>query len=201
MTARTPWPLLAALLLTMAAGCETTERVVTGPRQRGVEPPKESREARLKKQVEERPDDPRVWLELGEYYERGREYASAVAAYERFDALLEEETARTGVRYTAGGFHLGRAYAMAREPRGAVHNLQRVLALKPPGEEAALNPHFREAHYLLGGVYYEHRQWSAAREHFAAFEALGGDPERVAPWIERIDEAGSTGGAQASPGR
>ncbi|MBX3469430.1 MAG: tetratricopeptide repeat protein [Planctomycetes bacterium] len=178
-----------ALALLLPLGCETTERVVPGPRARGPEPQRQSREARLKEQTEERPDDPRVWLDLGEYYEASREYSPAVAAYERFDALLEEETKRTGVRYTAGGYHLGRAYARARHFQGAVHHLNRVLALKPEGEEAALNPHFREAHYLLGGVFYESRQWKPAREHFLAFRALGGEPERVEPWLERIDEA------------
>ncbi|MCO5166898.1 MAG: tetratricopeptide repeat protein [Planctomycetes bacterium] len=192
----------AALALGLAlGGCQTTERVVPGSRttvRHAWESERETREDVLKRRTEERPDDPKVWFDLADYYEEGQQFAAAIAAYERFHGLVKEVERRDGLKYTAGAYHLGRAYARAREFRGAVRFLREVLELQPSDAVAAsLNPHFREAHYLLGGIYYENRQWRPAREHFVSFRELGGEPLRVEPWLAKIDEAEWSGTIRA----
>ncbi|MCW8140992.1 MAG: tetratricopeptide repeat protein, partial [Planctomycetota bacterium] len=183
-------------------GCQTTERVVPGSKttmRHAWESERESREDVPKRRTEERPDDPKVWFDLADYYETGQQFEAAVAAYERFHALVKDAERRDGIRYTAGPYHLGRAYARARAYREAVVCLREVLKLQPKDDAIAgsLNPHFREAHYLLGGIYYENRQWKPAREHFVSFRELGGEPLRVEPWLAKIDEVEWTGTIRA----
>lgn len=185
---------MAAALATLAlVGCETTERVVPGSKttiRNSKEGERETREDVLRKRAEDTPEDPKVWFDLGDYYEEGQQFSAAITCYEQMYGLIKQEEARLGTRFTAGAYHLGRAHARVRNYREAVHFLREVLQLQPADEtEASLNAHFREAHYLLGAVYYENRQWEPSREHFVSFRELGGAPLRVEPWLARIEEA------------
>lgn len=187
---------LALVAAVAVAGCETHERVVPGSSTKvryGWEEddePRETREDVLRRRTEEEPESPKAWFDLGSFYEDAQQFGSAITCYEQFYALLKQEQARSGVYFTAGAYHLGRAHARARNYPQAVHYLREVLSVQPKDPIAAsLNSHFREAHYLLGAVYYENRQWKPARDHFISFRELGGEPVRVEPWLARIDEA------------
>lgn len=196
---------LALAAAVALVGCETQERVVPGSsttvRHAWDEGERETREDVLRQRTEDEPEDPKAWFALGSYYEDGQQFSSAIICYEQFYGLLKQEQARTGVFFTAGAYHLGRAHARARNYREAVHYLREVLAQQPKDTmEASLNSHFREAHYLLGAVYYENRQWKPARDHFISFRELGGEPVRVEPWLARIDEAEWSGTIRTGPG-
>jgi hypothetical protein len=185
---------VAALVLGVAVtGCETTERRVPGGQTNvsHVNDPgeRETREDVLLEAAEERPDDPQVWWQLGDYYETGQAWEECIAAYGRMKALIDQKTQRGEGKFTAGEYHLGRAYTLAKQYPEAVKFLGNVVAMQPADVgEASINNHFREAHYLLGGIYYEHNQWKPAREHFVTFRELGGELDRVEPWLARIDQ-------------
>lgn len=193
---RTATIALTALLL---AGCETTERQLPmGERSVRASEPEDriSREDRLVAKVEEDPEDARAWWELGEYYETTRMWPDAINAYSQLKGLSEQKGREMNPprQFTAGDYHLGRVYAKARMFPQAVHHLGKVLELQPQDPSvASLNHHFREAHYLLGAIYFENRQWDLAKQQFITFEQLGGEPERVEPWLAEIEEATWTG--------
>lgn len=183
---------LAAALL--AQGCQTSERVVSaGPDKQTVRfseaEPRESREERLVRATEERPDDAKAWLALGDHHEKLGRYEAAVAAYVRVQQLLVEAEAKNRTRYTGGHFRLGRTYAKARLYNEAIQHLRKVLELQPKSpSQASLNADFRESHYLIAAIYYDNRQLEPARDHFETFIQLGGDRARATPWIMKIDE-------------
>lgn len=185
---------VAALVLGLTImGCETTERVVPGSNTsvRHVNDPgeRETREDVLVAATEEHPENPQVWWQLGDYYEAGQAWPECIAAYSHMKVLIDQMAARGEGKFTAGDYHLGRAYTLAKQYPEAVKFLGLVVKEQPKDlGEASINSHFRESHYLLGGIYFEHKQWKPAREHFVTFRALGGEPERVEPWLARIDQ-------------
>jgi hypothetical protein len=185
---------VAALVLGLAiTGCETTERVVPGAQTsvRHVNDPgeRETREDVLLAAAEEHPDNPQVWWQLGDYYEAGQAWPECIAAYSHMKALIDDKAKRGEGKFTAGDYHLGRAYTLAKQYTEAVKYLGYVVKEQPEDiGEASINSHFRESHYLLGGIYFEHKQWKPARDHFVTFRELGGQPERVEPWLARIDQ-------------
>lgn len=194
----------AAAALLSLVGCETQERVVPGSsttlRHAWEDGERETREDVLRQRTEDEPENPKVWFDLGSYYEDVQQFAPAITCYEQLYGLLQQEQSAKGVYYTAGAYHLGRAHARARNYREAVLYLREVLQHQPKDTmEASLNSHFREAHYLLGAVFYENRQWKPSREHFVSFRELGGEPLRVEPWLARIDEAEFSGTIRARP--
>lgn len=187
---------VAALVLGLAAltGCETTERVVPGTpttlRHANDPGERETREDVLIERTEEHPEDPQVWWQLGDYYETGQAWGGAIAAYSHMKVLIDQKAQRGEGRFTAGDYHLGRAYTLAKQYPNAVRHLGYVVEMQPEDiSQASINSHFREAHYLLGGIYYEHKQWKQAREHFVTFRELGGELDRVEPWLARIEES------------
>ncbi len=195
--------LTAAALV--VAGCETQERVVPGSsttlRNAWDDGDKrETREDVLRQRTEDEPESPKAWFDLGSYYEDAGQFAPAISCYEQLYGLMKQEHSRSGTYYTGGAYHLGRAHARARNYREAVQYLREVLEHQPKDvTEASLNSHFREAHYLLGAVFYDNRQWKPAREHFVTFRELGGEPLRVEPWLSRIDEAEFSGTIRTRP--
>lgn len=207
------WVPIAAVAATLAtvAGCETQERVVPGSsttvRHRFDDTERESREDVLLERAEDDPENPKVWFDLGSYYEDGQQFVAAIQSYEQLYGLSEREAAKQGVYFTAGAYHLGRAHARARNYREAVRYLNEVVEHQPRDPktgnvdvvQASLNSHFREAHYLLGAIFYDNRQWKPAREHFVTFRELGGEPVRVEPWLARIDEAEWSGTIRTRP--
>lgn len=201
MTARRPLapPLALLALLALLAGCVTEELLVSSKQlgqaslaneveeEDGDRP---TREQRLVTYTEEHPEDPRGWWRLGDFYESIRAYPQAIPCYVQLRALCEEAALREGRPFTAGDYHLGVVHAKARNFGDAVRYLGAVVALQPKDDrDASLNRHFREAHYWLGAIYFENRQPEPAREHFKAFERIGGEPGRVAPWLAQIEEA------------
>lgn len=145
-------------------------------------PPLAAQEEKLKEAVEDASDDPRdqarVWYALADFYERTMRYPDAAQAYTQMQLNIQKLP--DGTKYTAGHYHLGRVYALMKSYPQAVEHLRAVLQLEPKErQQAALYDHFREAHYLLGVVYYNSHQWDAAQEHLVAFKELGGEPERA----------------------
>jgi tetratricopeptide (TPR) repeat protein len=199
--------LVVALATVAVVGCETTERVLpSGQNVRHVndsedEPKTPATEQRLLTETEENPSS-RAWWELGEYYENAQRFPEALNAYTQMQALIETDPQTRGRKFTAGDYHLGRLYTKVRDYLRAIHHLKAVVALQPQDPtEASLNRHFREAHYLLGGIYFENKQWDPAKKHFVTFRELGGEAERVEPWLAKIDEIQWAGEARAGRGR
>jgi tetratricopeptide (TPR) repeat protein len=195
----------ALVVLSLTAGCETQERIVPGSsttvRHAYDEQERETREDVLRQRTKDEPEDPKAWFDLGTYYEDVQQFGPAIACYEQLYGLMKQEQSQTGTYYTAGAYHLGRAHARARNYREAVQYLRELLDQQPKDPvEASLNSHFREAHYLLGAVYYENRQWKPSRQHFVSFRELGGEPLRVEPWLARIDEVEHGGTIRARRG-
>lgn len=180
--------LLAVLAMGTFAGCETETvthvRVVDplGDRD-GPDVKKVSRESTLRERVEKDPKDVQGWFELGEYYENGMELVKAIDAYERGNALLERG------RYTGGHYLLARCYMRLQEWERSIYNLNAIFALEPKdAKSACLNPHFREAHYLRGAIYYLNRQWKPAKHEFLRFIEIGGEETRVEEWLDQIQQ-------------
>lgn len=200
--------LVVALATIAVVGCTTEERVLPrGSRLVHVddtddEPKTPKDEQVLLEQVEENPDSPRGWWQLGEYYENVSDYPKALNAYLQMQAKIETDPATKGRKFTAGDYHVGRVYTKVRDYLRAIHHLKAVLALQPQDPtEASLNRHFRESHYLLGGIYFENKQWEPAKKHFVSFRELGGEAERVEPWLAKIDEVLWAGEARSGRGR
>lgn len=196
-----PGLVVVALLGAHTAGCVVTEeRLVStsaAASARNVqededadEEEKGGKEAALRRYTEEHPEDPRGWWKLGDYYEGMRFYPQAIEAYQQLRSLCLDPKVNQGHTFTAGDYHVGVALAKARIYAESVPYLRAVLALQPKDDtQASLNRHFREAHYWLGAIYYENKQWEPAREHFNAFLRIGGERHRVDPWLLRIEDA------------
>lgn len=197
-----PSLLVVVLLGATTAGCVVTEERLVSTSAAGRmgnvqeedededEKQKGGKEAALKRYTEEHPEDPRGWWQLGDYYEGMRFYPQAIEAYQQLRALCLDPKVNQGHTFTAGDYHLGVCFAKARVYAEAVPYLRAVLALQPKEDtQASLNRHFREAHYWLGAIYYENKQWEPAREHFNAFVRIGGERHRVDPWLLRIEDA------------
>lgn len=196
-----PSLLVVALLGATTAGCVVTEeRLVSTSAaassrhmqedEEADEEKKGGKEAALKRYTEEHPEDPRGWWQIGDYYEGMRLYPPAIEAYQQLRSLCLDPKVNQGHAFTAGDYHVGVALAKARIYGESVPYLRAVLALQPKDDtQASLNRHFREAHYWLGAIYYENKQWEPAREHFNAFLRIGGERHRVDPWLLRIEDA------------
>lgn len=190
-----------------AVGCTTEERVLPrGQRLVQVDETDDDgekvpdKEKKLLEEVDENPQSTRAWWQLGEYYEETGQYPRALDAYTRMKALIDQGP--SGRKFTAGDYHLGRLYTKGRDYLRAIEHLKAVVAMQPKDpSEASLNRHFREAHYLLGAIYYENKQWEPSKKHFVTFRELGGEPERVEPWLAKIDEVQWAGEARAGRGR
>jgi tetratricopeptide (TPR) repeat protein len=181
-----PSVLLVAGLIALA-GCETEVVVHIKPHGRVGESfePKVTNEKKLLDRTEKDPRDPKVWFELGDYYESGLELDKAVAAYEHGNDLLEPG------RYTGGHYVLARIYLRLQEYDRSIAHLAEIFKLEPKDPSSAiLNPHFREAHYLRGAIYYLSEQHRPAKREFERFMALGGSEGRVEEWLDKIQIAG-----------
>ncbi|RMG15781.1 MAG: hypothetical protein D6731_07615 [Planctomycetota bacterium] len=192
-------PLLASVLLgcgLWVVGCEVYEISRQGGqttvRHVNAEPDFEKTpEGALVKEAQEK-DDARSWWRLGDFYERRRRWRDAIAAYERMQERIQAEEKKTGKTYVGGLYLLAKCHAVLRDWRPAVAYLQAILAKQPKTLQAAYaTPTFREAHYLLGAIYFEHRMYEDARSHLIAYQELsGGDPEhRADPMLIKIEEA------------
>jgi len=183
---------LAALL--SVAGCVTEARdVPEGSNEfERIDDPEPSafklQEERLKEAADDYPDNPKVWYELGRFYEEHYDFPRALRAYREMDRATDvmvaehNETAEQPVAFTTGDFHIGKVFYEMDNHAQAIPHLQAVLALQPDDpQDAALAPgkHWTRAHYMLGDIYYQGRQWELAEDHFRAFKALGGDPAEV----------------------
>ncbi len=188
---RTATLLLMSALATCAAGCETYERDLpnTGTREHRIPGDTTSQyeveEEAFVEATEDNPEDPVAWFNLADFYERNWSFGAAAQAYERFHEATE--AVRPGY-YTAGHYHLGRIYARLKEWQLAVFHLGKVLDLRPDDDtQAVLNSHFREAHYLLGVIYYTHNQLEPAREHLLAYKAISGEDMRADQILSEIE--------------
>lgn len=176
----------AAVLVGLAllGGCETEER--HGPiRPTGAldaSLPPSNRYADLKEQVEKDPQNPSGWFNLASYYEECQDWRAAIACYERGNELIDQK------QWTGGNYFLGRAYLRVNDYIQAMRHLDLVVSLESPDPKVAcLNPHFAEAHYLKGAIFYVNKNWRKARNEFNRFLELGGDDNRVEEYLEHID--------------
>lgn len=145
-------------------------------------------ELELQAAANKSPNDARAWWELGEHYERSRRYAHALKAYERMQRCIVREGKKEGRAYTGGLYLIGRMHVHLGQYREGVEYLRRVLALKPKSaKRAARFPSFRESHFLLGVVYYQHKEWRLAEEHLLAYERLLGNTFRSQGMLSRIE--------------
>ncbi len=171
------------------AGCETEVVVHMYPKGRSGETfePKVTNEKKLLDRVEKEPKDAKGWFELGDYYECGLELDKAVSAYERGNDLLLLEPSK----FTGGHYVLARIYLRLQEYDRSIAHLGEIFKLEPKDPGAAiLNPHFREAHYLRGAIYFLNEQYRPAKREFERFMALGGSEGRVEEWLDKIQVAG-----------
>ena len=169
------------------AGCETEVVVHIKPYGKAGDPfePKVTNEKKLLDRTEKDPRDAKGWFELGDYYERGLELDKAVSAYERGNDLLEAG------KFTGGDYVLARIYLRLQEYDRSIAHLNAIFKLEPKDPSSAiLNPHFREAHYLRGAIYYLSEQYRPAKREFERFMALGGSEGRVEEWLDKIQVAG-----------
>ena len=145
-------------------------------------------ESDLREATEERPEDPKVWWQLGDFYEPEGRYREALAAYERLQQLIESITTQRGRHYVGGLYLVAKTQTLCGEYAQAVVNLGRVLEHEPKEVNlAALNSTFRESHYLLGTIYYAHQEWALAEQHLQNYVRLTGDDARVAGMLARIE--------------
>lgn len=145
-------------------------------------------ESDLREATEERPEDPKAWWQLGDFYERAGRYHEALAAYQRLQELVEGIAAERGRHYVGGLYLVAKAQTLCGDYAQAVVNLARALEHEPSElSYAALNPTFRESHYLLGTIYYAHEEWALAEQHLRNYVRLSGDDARVAGMLARIE--------------
>jgi tetratricopeptide (TPR) repeat protein len=187
---RTSSLLASSLALCLFAGCET-ERVhhvqvmdfTTDLSDDDA--PRVTRLKKLQDRVEKDPKDAAGWFALGEYYETGMENAKAIDAYQHGNALIDVR------HYTGGNYLLARMYLRIEDWDRSIFYLNQIFALedKDP-KRACLNPHFREAHYLRGAIYFLNKQYQLARREFIRFTEIGGDENRVEDWLMQIHDQG-----------
>lgn len=145
-------------------------------------------ESDLREATEKRPEDPKAWWQLGDFYERAGRYPEALFAYQRLQELIESITTQRGRHYVGGLYLVAKTQTLCGDYAQAVANLARVLEHEPDQvSAAALNPVFRESHYLLGTVYYAHQEWDLAEQHLQDYVRLSGDDARVAGMLARIE--------------
>jgi len=178
--------LLSSFLVLAGCESETVKKVhVMDPLAGASDVPHEPREKALKDKVEADPKDAKAWFELGEYYEGGMQYIQAAEAYEHGNSLMEPG------RYTGGHYLLARVYLRLQEWDQTLAHLNEIFKLEPKDPKSAcLNPHFREAHYLRGAVFYLNKQWHPAKREFLRFIEIGGDENRVEEWLDDIQAQG-----------
>ncbi|MEZ0229856.1 MAG: tetratricopeptide repeat protein [Planctomycetota bacterium] len=172
------------------SGCQT-ERVQTVKLRGPFDPidetdaPKVTREKTFIDRVEKDPKDVQGWFELGDYYERGEQLVQAREAYARGTALLEPN------RYTGGHYLLAKVSVRLQDWQHALGNLQVIFSLEPKDPKSAcLNPHFREAHYLQGVIFFIHKQYRSAKKEFLRYLDLGGEEWRVEDSLGEIQAQG-----------
>jgi tetratricopeptide (TPR) repeat protein len=171
------------------SGCQT-EKIQTVKLRGAFDPidegdaPRVTREKTLLARVEKDPKDVQGWFELGDYYERGEQLVEARNAYARGTDLLEPG------RYTGGHYLLAKVSVRLQDWGYALANLQVIFSLEPKDPKSAcLNPHFREAHYLRGVIFFVHKQYGEAKKEFVRFLEIGGEEWRVEESLGEIQAA------------
>ncbi len=195
-----PRLVLAALAAPALAGCITEERIPGNPNVRAVNLNEEAEytdktEEQLLEAAEEYPDDARVWWSLGDYYERKRRYVDALRAYEEMQAQVEKVSQKTGVTYTSGLYLIGKTHARLKNYAEAVRYMEAILEKQPEDVvQAALHKDFKEAHYLLGAIYFIHHQYEIAEKHLLTYRELDPASARADTMLMKIDDAMRRGG-------
>lgn len=152
------------------------------------EDPQKRSEPELRAAVAERPKDPRAWYRLGEFYERERRFREALTAYQALEPLIGKEAKKQGRSYVGGLYLIGKMHAVLGEWPESIEALRKVLREKPSEIGLALQtPTFREAHYLLGAIYFRFQEWNLAEDHLRSCEALGGVDHRVRAMMSRCE--------------
>lgn len=177
----------------MLSSCTTTVK----PTERRMITNAEAREARLKdgkpieevlaERLEQEPDNPKWYFELGLEHERRQEFGRAEELYREGAKLLDT------TRFTGPNFFIARTLVKRGKQDEAIPLLQRVLQVTTPSEEDRIrNPHYREAHYLLGVLYHQRERPALAEGHLRQFVRLGGEKQRVAPYAPHLLADGLT---------
>ncbi len=191
---------LAALLAPLA-GCITEERIPGRPEHRVYseyeeEGYQDKTEEALLEVVEEHPDSSRAWWALGDYYERKKRYVEALRAYEEMQLRIAQDEQKTGKRYTGGLYLIGKMHYLLRDFPASVRYMEAVLQLQPDDiAQAALRKDFKEAHLLLGQIYYIHGQFEIAERHLLTFKELDPASHRADTMLIGIEDALRRGGS------
>jgi tetratricopeptide (TPR) repeat protein len=173
-----PRAALICSLLLLLAGCQTVEKVRLPSGEwkvveRGGKDFEDTPEGKLVAAAEENPEQAKVWYDLGRFYEERRMFVKALRSYEQMQAAIEKDEARTGQTYVGGLYLLGKTHALLKNWRPAVGYLRKVLESQPENlKQASVNPYFRETHFLLGAIYFEHRLWEPSERHLITFQEL-----------------------------
>ena len=178
---------LSAFALVSLGGCETYE-IRNGKTYLVSDKKKTDREAALRKLAEENPDDPQVWYQLGDYYERMYAYGQALGCYQKMQVGLERLSKEHKRSYLGGYFRLARVNYHLKQYLEADAYLTRLFKEEPKDLRAAsLNRLFREGHLLRAWIYFENGQLKASEEEVGRFRKLGGDA-RGDHLLVQIDE-------------
>lgn len=181
--------------LLLLGGCETVEVTKIGGkttvRHVNDDPDfEDTTEGQLVAKAEADADSPKGWFNLGNYYERYRDFPRAIQAYENMLLAHQKMTKATGTTYTSSLYLLGRCHALVKNWGPAVDYLKQVLSLQPKTIQLAFsNPDFVESHYLLGAIYLEHRMYQDAEKHLISFQELAPrDDHRADGMLLEIEE-------------
>jgi len=136
---------------------------------------------RLEARLDKDPNNPRWLFELGRLREARGEHALAEVRYRAGLAAVKPG------RYTGPSLFLGRVLVKQGKFADAMPHLQAVVAIKPLGTQGYfLNPHYREARFLLGLCSYRLDKFAQAKAEFRRYIAIGGARDHVATYFPEL---------------
>lgn len=135
----------------------------------------------LRAQSEKEPQNPKWHFQLGTAYERMGKLELAELRYRKGGELIPRD------QYTGPHFLLGRVLAKQDKYGAALAALKQAVAVKPPDVEGYyLNPDYRDAHFLMGAIYYKQKNMAESERCFKEFLKYGGDREKVVDFFPEM---------------
>ncbi len=133
----------------------------------------QSRTKILEGDLEREPGNPKWYFELGYVYEQN-------GNFERAEQLYKDGRKLVGPGYTGPDLFLGRLLIKRGRLDEGLQALKRILALEPTAPQVAIrNPHFQEAHFLVGVCYFLKNNREASKDAFRSYLRLGGSTDAV----------------------
>lgn len=128
----------------------------------------------LQKYAAQDPDDPEIYLRIGQLEQGRKNHPAAIKAYRRAWDLDED--------FLAAGFALAQAYEIVHDTASAVKTYEEITEKDP--DNVSLWNH-------LGALRYEERQWGQAEQAFEHALAVSPNDPTAHFWIALIGEAQS----------